>query len=95
MHQERGDEIAFLGMAGLADLGPVEDFVAQHGVDGFPHAYDAEGEIWQRFGTIGRSSFVFIDDDGTMEITGYGEYGDAEKLDAKIDELLSTSGPDE
>ena len=95
MHQERGDEIAFLGMPGLADLGAVEDFVAQHGLEGFPQAYDEDGAIWQRFGGIGRSSFVFVDDDGTVEVTGYGEYGDPEKLDAKIDELLSTSGSDE
>jgi hypothetical protein len=89
VHQERGDEIAFLGMAGLADLGPIEDFVERNGLDGFPHAYDADGDIWARFGTIGRSVFVFIDEDGTIEATGYGEYGDADKLDAKITELLS------
>lgn len=77
-------------MAGLDDLGPVEDFVERHGLEGFPHAYDADGEIWSRFGTIGRSVFVFVDDDGTIEATGYGEYGDADKLDAKITELLSS-----
>ena len=90
MHQERGDEVAFLGMAGLDDLGPVERFVERYDLDGFPHAYDADGEIWARFGTIGRSVFVFVDEDGTIEASGYGEYGDAEKLDAKITELLSS-----
>ncbi len=89
MQAERGDEVAFLGMAGLDDLDPVGDFVDRFGLDGFPHAYDDDGSIWQRFGTIGRSAFVFIDDDGTIERTAYGEYGDAEKLDAKIDELLA------
>lgn len=89
MHQEHGDEIAFLGMAGLDDLGPVAGFVDRYGLDAFPHAYDEDGSIWARFGTIGRSVFVFVDDDGTIESTGYGEYGDADKLDAKITELLS------
>ena len=90
MHAARGDEIAFLGMAGLDDLGPVEDFVARHGLDGFPHAYDPDGRLWSRFGTIGRSAFVFVDDDGSLEATAYGEYGDARKLHAKIDELLAS-----
>jgi hypothetical protein len=77
-------------MAGLDDLGPVEDFVERYGLDGFAHAYDADGTLWRRFGTIGRSAFVFVDGDGSLEATSYGEYGDVEKLDAKIDELLAT-----
>lgn len=89
MHAARGDEIAFLGMAGLDDLGPVQDFVERHELDGFPHAFDEDGSLWSRFGTIGRSAFVFVDDDGSFEATAYGEYGDADRLNAKIDELLA------
>lgn len=77
-------------MAGLDDLGPVSDFVERFELGGFPHAYDEDGAIWQRFGTISRSAFVFVDDDGTIEQTAYGEYGDEDKLNAKIDELLGT-----
>jgi len=76
-------------MAGLDELGPIEDFVDRFGVDGFPHAYDADGSLWARFGTISRSAFVFVDDDGSVEVTSYGEYGDEAKLDAKVDELLA------
>lgn len=77
-------------MAGLDDLGPALDFIARHGLDGFPHAHDADGSLWARFGTISRSSFVFLRADGTFETSGYGEYGDADKLSDKIDELLAS-----
>lgn len=76
-------------MAGLDDAGPARAFIERYGLEAFPHAHDADGSLWARFGTIGRSAFIFIDDDGTMEATAYGEYGDADKLSAKIDELLA------
>lgn len=89
MQAERGDEIAFLGMAGLDDIGPMRDFVERNGLDGFPHAYDPDGGIWQGFGTITRSAFVFVNDDGTIDRTGFGVFG-ADALNDKIDELLAS-----
>jgi hypothetical protein len=85
----RGDEVTFVGMAGLDDPGASRAFIERYGLEGFPHAHDADGSLWARFGTISRSAFVFLDADGTMEATGFGEYGDADELSAKIDELLA------
>ena len=76
-------------MAGLDDAGSMADFVERHGLDGFPHAYDPDGSIWQRFGTISRSAFVFVDDDGSISKTEYGSV-DAAELEERIDELLAT-----
>jgi hypothetical protein len=84
----RGDEVTFIGMAGLDDVGASRAFIERYGLEAFPHAHDADGSLWARFGTIGRSAFVFLSRDGDMEPTGFGEYGDADKLSAKIDELL-------
>lgn len=75
-------------MAGLDDRGPMVDFVEDHDLDGFPHVYDADGSIWQRFGTITRSAFVFVNDDGSIEKTEYGVYS-IEEIEERIDDLLS------
>lgn len=75
-------------MAGLDDRGPMVDFVEDHGLAAFPHVYDADGSIWQRFGTITRSAFVFVNDDGSIEKTGYGVYS-VEEIEERIDDLLS------
>ena len=89
MQAARGDEIAFIGMAGLDDEGPMEDFIDRFGLGAFPHAYDADGSIWAGFGTIGRSAFVFVNDDGTTLSTSYGAY-DADDVNAEIDRLLAS-----
>ncbi len=88
MHALRGDDIAFLGMAGLDDTGPMLDFVDRNGLTGFPHVYDADGSIWQAFGTITRSAFIFLDDDGTTTRTEYGVYS-VDEVSEAIDRLLA------
>ena len=75
-------------MAGLDGQDAMADFVDRHGLDGFPHAIDPDGSIWLRFGSITRSAFVFVDDDGTFETTSYGVLGE-DTLEDRIDELLS------
>ncbi len=76
-------------MAGLDDRGPMVDFVEDHGLRDFIHVYDDDGSIWQRFGTITRSAFVFVDDDGSIETTGYGVYG-VDEINERIDALLAS-----
>ncbi len=75
-------------MAGLDDQDAVRDFIARHGLDGFPHLYDPDGSIWQGFGTITRSAFIFVNDDGTMERTSFGVLGEA-AIDRRIDDLIA------
>lgn len=89
MHERRGDEITFIGMAGLGDVGPMEDFVERHGLGGFPHLVDDDGELWARFGMTSRSTFAFVDDDGSVARTTFGVLGEDE-LERRIDELLAT-----
>lgn len=86
---DRGDEVLFLGMAGLADVGDMEDFVDRHGLSGFPHAVDADGAIWSDFEVTSQSVFVFVNDDGSVSRTEYGVQGRA-ALDAAVDDLLAS-----
>lgn len=88
MQAARGEEVTFIGMAGLDELGASRDFVDRHGLGAFPHAHDPDGSIWQGFGTITRSAFVFVNDDGTLERTEYGILG-ADGLQAEVDALLA------
>lgn len=76
-------------MAGLDDPDKMRDFVERYGLEAFPHAIDPDGAIWQRFGSITRSAFVFVDADGTTTATDYGVLGEAE-LEARIDDLVAS-----
>ena len=88
---ELGDDVAFLGIAGNADQGEYEEFLADHGpLESFPQLVDETGEIWLRFGadTI-RSSFFFLDDTGETSVTGYGEI-DEDELRERAEALVAT-----
>lgn len=75
-------------MAGLDDRGPMVDFIERNDLDGFPHVYDEDGSVWQRFGTITRSAFIYVNDDGSLDKTAYGVY-DVDEINRRIDELLT------
>ena len=64
-------------------------FIDETGTDGFTQLNDADGELWQRFGTEGRSTFMFINDDGTSELTSYG-VADEARLVAEIERLSAS-----
>ncbi len=63
----------FLGVAGQATRSESEDFVARFGVDAFPQAFDESGDLRDRLGGVSRSTFLFINDDGTTSLTQYGQ----------------------
>lgn len=75
-------------MAGLDAQSGYADFVDRHGLDAFPHAVDPDGTLWQSFGSITRSAFIFVNDDGTTERTEYGAF-DEDDLNQRIDELVA------
>ena len=72
-------------MAPGAELAP---FIEATGTGNFPHLDDESGELWQKFGTGGRSTFMFINDDGTFQLTTYGVVDESE-LRAQVDRLLA------
>jgi hypothetical protein len=51
----------------------MQAFVADTGTDGFDQVVDPDGSLWLQFGAEIRSSFLFVDDDGSVQRTGFGE----------------------
>ena len=68
----------------MADTASMEQFIAQNGVEGIPHIPDADGSLWQQFGVRQQHTYVFINDDGTARISGYGN------LQADVEGLIAS-----
>ena len=79
-----GDEVRFVGVPGLAGVEAMERFVAETGVDHFPHIPDPERVLWDRFGVRRQRTYVFIDDDGSVRTAGYG------RLAADVEALIAS-----
>lgn len=62
----------FVGVPGLANQADMIDFVNDRGVGAMRHIPDEAGVIWDRFGVIRQRTYVLINDDGTVRVTGYG-----------------------
>ncbi len=86
MHEQYGDQVNFIGMAGRDDLEPIGLFIAERGVGGFQHTVDEDGSVWESYGIQSQPAFVFINDDGTTEtIQGaMGEAGLTERLESLL-----------
>lgn len=83
MQNTLGDEVSIIGIPGLAQLGPMEDFVVESGVEDIVHVPDVDGVLWARFGVTQQRTYIYIDDDGSMEVAGYGS------LEADVRDLIS------
>ena len=83
MQNSLGDDVTIIGVPGLGQLGPMEDFVVETGVEGIVHVPDVDGTLWARFGVSQQRTYIYIDDDGTMEVAGYGS------LEADVRDLIS------
>lgn len=79
-----GDQVRFIGMPGLSDVGSMERFVADNAVDAFPHIPDPDGTLWEQFGVREQRTYVFVNDDGTVRIGGYG------RLASDVEELVNS-----
>lgn len=78
-----GDQVTFIGVASLTDdIGDIEGFVSNADAGGFAHIPDVDGVIWDQFGVNSQSTYVYINDDGTWERSGYGS------LHADVQELI-------
>ena len=86
MHAQYADQVDIIGVAGRDDLGSVNGFIENLGVDGFEHIYDETGDIWMEFGIRSQPAFVFIGADGESEAVfgSQGEGGMSERLDALL-----------
>ncbi|MGB3892720.1 MAG: protein disulfide oxidoreductase [Mycolicibacter sinensis] len=56
--------VAFVGVAGRADVAAMRDFVAKYHLN-FTNLNDADGSIWARFGVPWQPAYVFERSDGT------------------------------
>ncbi len=52
-------------MAGRGERSHAELFVADYGLDGFRHTFDATADTWSEFDHFFVPGYVFINDDGT------------------------------
>jgi hypothetical protein len=62
--------------------------VSDTGTGAFTHLVDESGELWERFGTSGRSTFMFLDSSGTFDLTSYGVVGEDE-LRSRVEALAA------
>lgn len=85
-----GDQVQFVGIGGESPGGNYAGFVERTGTDGFTQLQDDEsGELWQRFGTGGRSTFMFIQEDGSFQLTSYGVV-DQSELTNQVERLIAS-----
>lgn len=74
-------------MAGQAPGADFQGFVDDTGTGALVHLDDERGDLWSRFGTGGRSTFLFVNDDGSYELTTYGSVDQA-RLEAEVTDLI-------
>ena len=88
MHQQFGDDVLFIGMAGRGERVEAELFVSDHGLDGFQHTFDAAADSWSEFDQYLVPAYVFIDDDGTVtsHVGALGLEGATSRLAALVDD---------
>ena len=71
-------------MPGLASAEEHREFVNATGVGAFQHVDDQSQELWSRFGVTEQRTYVLLNDDGSFQLTGYGNLqGEVENLIAQ------------
>ncbi|MDH3684034.1 MAG: hypothetical protein OEV40_29280 [Acidimicrobiia bacterium] len=81
--------MTFVGIAGLAPGGDFAAFIDETGTAGFAHLDDESGTLWERFGTGGRSTFLFVEEDGSFVLTTYGVV-DEDRLRSEVERLIAS-----
>ena len=85
-HQFEG-RARIIGVASRDTIEQIEAFVADTGIDTFPHAADIDGDVWEFFDIGSQPAFVFINDDGTFD-TRLGSL-DEDRLTERVEQLLA------
>lgn len=75
-------------MPGASELDRYRAFVDEHDLGTIPHAIDPDRSLWSRFGVSYQPAWVFIDDDGSVEI--HAGALSAEALDARLEALAAS-----
>lgn len=85
-----GEQVEFVGIGGQAQPGSdYTGFIEGTGTTDFTQLIDDSGELWERFGTGGRSTFMFINQDGSFRLTSYGVV-DQDELVTQVERLIDT-----
>lgn len=80
-------KVAVIGVAGRGPVADMRLFIEQSRLAHLPHAIDADGTVWARFGVTSQPAFAFLDRHGTAEVfTGSLP---PEDLAARMDNLTS------
>lgn len=85
LHDEYGDRLGILGVAGMGSNADMHRFVADLEVGAIANLDDQAGVLWQRFRVTEQSTFVLVDRAGRVVTTGYL---DDQQLTAKIKALV-------
>ena len=64
MQQQFEGRARIIGVASRDSIEQMEAFVADTGVDTFPHVTDVDGDVWEFYGFGCQAAFVLINDDG-------------------------------
>ena len=78
----------FIGVSGQDSAEEMATFVTDHGVGGFDHVADLNGELWAVFGVAAQPSYVFINDDG--EIRRHIGGMEPERLTEELQRLIDS-----
>ena len=85
LHDEYGDRLGILGVAGMGSNADMHEFVTDLDVGAIANLDDQAGVLWQKFGITEQSSFVLVDRAGRVAGTGYL---DDLQLTAKVKSLV-------
>jgi thiol-disulfide isomerase/thioredoxin len=88
VHEERSDEVTFIGIANTDLRGPALDLAGSVGLT-YDLADDPNGDLFREFELIAMPSTLFVDENGQIVEVFAGAL-DESALNARIDELLGS-----
>lgn len=61
-------DVTFVGVAGLADVPAMKEFVEKYPVDAFTEIADTDGQVWTKFGVTQQPAYAFVTADGRVDV---------------------------